>query len=69
MSAIRRHEKPDSMPQPNEIEEMLNRANDVPGVTDVLRVYASLNPTIASYQAYSSSQSVPPTSSASATIA
>jgi hypothetical protein len=69
MSAIRRHEKPESMPQPNEIEEMLNRANDVPGVADVLRVYANLTPTIATFQAYSASQSVPPTSSASATIA
>lgn len=69
MTAVRHPAKTERMTEQDEMEAMLARANAMPGVSDVLRVYASLDPAVAAYQAYTTSQTVPPASSSSTSIA
>lgn len=54
---------------PDEIQEMLNRAIESPGLADVLRVYSSLDQAVGAFRAYTTAQLMPPQSSSSATIA
>lgn len=69
MSVNRTEDKNNLESAPDEIQEMLNRANDIPGVADVLRVYSNLDAAVATYHLYTMAQLSPPKSSSSATIA